>query len=344
MRARIAVDAMGGDFGPGAAVRAACALSLDSDIEMVLVGDEGDLQELIGQEPYDPTRVTVRHASSWVQADEDPARAMRRKKHNSLAQAGRMVADGEADALVAGGNREACLLAVKKYFLQLPGVVPGFALAFSPQVEARGPDALAVLVDVGASEGGDLPALTDFAIMGAAYCREVARQDRPRVGLLAPAGDSGTHAVDGDELSRTLAGLCGLEFVGEVPESELLDGGADVVVCSGGIGRLVVERLERQVAEASLTDSPAESASAQGPAGRRHLWNRRPWGRRGATARPVFDVGNYGGSPALGFSQVCLHLHRSSNEPAMRQAMLQAARLVRSEFGDLLRKVLVDGS
>ena len=344
MRARIAVDTMGGDLGPGVAVRAACALSLDSDIELVLVGDEGDLQELIGQEPYDPARVTVRHASSWVKADEDPALAMRRKKRNSLALAGRMVAEGEADALVAGGNREACLLAVKKYFPQLPGVVPGFALAFSPQVQARGPDGLAVLLDVGASEGGDLPVLKDFAIMGAAYCREVARQDRPRVGLLAPAGDSGTGAVDGDGLSRVLADLAGIEFVGEVPESELLCGDADVIVCSGLTGRLAVDRLERQVAEASLTHAPAESASAQGSTGRRHLWSRRPWGRRGAAARPVFDVGRYGGSPALGFSQVCLHVHRSSTEPAMRQAMLQAARLVRSEFGDLLRKLLVDGS
>ena len=321
MRARVALDAMGGDFGPEAAVRAACALSLDTDIETILVGDETDLQQLLDREPYDPARVTVRHAASWVSPEEDPLRAMRRKK-NSMALAGSMVGEGEADALVTAGSREACLLTLQKYFRRLPGIVPGFGFVFAGSHKRRSENALALLVDVGANDHCRPRDLMAFAAMGAAYVRAVASLERPRVGILAsPPGAKSSESLP-ETLLATLVAAEDFEFVGVVEEPDLFGGLVDVAVCEGRTGRSVMRGIEDRAAEA-----PPGSDSRT-----RALWRHRPWARDDGKPRALVERINYGGSPALGFSQVCIHAHRQSQTPALRNAVVQAALLVRGQF------------
>jgi glycerol-3-phosphate acyltransferase PlsX len=335
MRARIAVDAMGFDGESASAVRAACSLSLDTDIETILVGDEIHLQQLIGQQPYDPGRVTVRHASAWIEPDEAAAPAMRRKKRNSLALAGSMVGEGEADALVARGNREACQLVVQKYFRPLPGVPPAFGFAFSPQLASRSRDSVAVLLDTGGAESAGLPELKAYAVMGAAYIAELAAGARPRVGLVGEAMDAATSRLYCEGLSRVAAGTEGFEFVGEIGPSDLSCAEADVLVCSSQVGQSGARQLSALVTN-TAADLGGDLEASQG----RKRWERLRWKSRGATPRSVFDLGVFGGSPALGYSQVCLHVHQGSPEPALRHAIVQAARLVRGDLASSIRKAI----
>lgn len=331
MRARIALDAMGGDFGPEAAVGAACSLSLSTDIETILVGDEVHLQELLDRKPYDPVRVTVRHASSWVKPEEDPVRAMRRKKRNSLSLAASMVGEGEADALVTGGNRDACLLTLHKHFRRLRGVrLPalGFVFAHQPESHARHP--LGLLLDGGATDRCNVAELTTFAAMGAAYAREVSSHARPRVGFLESAGTVVGPEADREALAGGLAQLANLEFIGSVAENDLRNGHADVVVCEGRVGRAAVHGLEGRAAE-----SPAVVRDRE-----RSIWYRRPWARSGSASLAVVDQSAYAGSPVLGFAQVCLHTHRQSPEPVVRNAVVQAARMVRGGMRDSIRQAV----
>ncbi len=335
MRARIAVDAMGVDGESASAVRAACSLSLDTDIETILVGDEVHLQQLIGQQPYDPGRVTVRHASSWIEPDEAATVAMRRKKRNSLALAGSMVGEGEADALVARGNREACQLVVRKYFRPLPGVPPAFGFAFSSQLASRSGDSLAILLDTGRAERAGLPELKAYAVMGAAYIAELAAGARPRVGLVGEAMDAATSRLYCEGLSQVGAGMGGFEFVGEIGPSDLSYVEADVLVCSSQVGQSGVRQLSALAAD-TATDPVGEVESSRG----RQRWERIRWKSRGETPRSVFDLGAFGGSPALGYSQVCLHVHQGSPEPALRHAIVQAARLVREDLASSICKAI----
>jgi glycerol-3-phosphate acyltransferase PlsX len=330
MRARVALDTMGGDSGPAAAVRAACALSLATDIETILVGDEADLQNLLDGQPYDPAQVTVRHAASWVSPDEDPQRAMRRKKRNSLAIAGSMVGEGEADALVTGGNRQACLLTVQKFFRRLPGIVPGFGFVFAGGANRRARNSLSLLIDGGATEQCRPEDLTAFAAMGAVYVRAVSLLPRPRVGFL-PSGEApGRAANHPDALAATLAVSADFEFVGTLREMDLSAGVADVIICEGLVGRRAICGIEDRAAEIPSGSDQYE----------RSIWRRRPWAPSGTNPRSLVDVTTYGGSPALGFSQVCLHVHRQSETPALRNAVVQAAQLVRGGLAESTRQAV----
>jgi len=333
MRARIAVDAMGVDGESASAVHAACSLSLDTDIETILVGDEVHLQQLIGQQPYDPGRVTVRHASSWIEPDEAATTAMRRKKRNSLALAGSMVGEGEADALVARGNREACQLVVQKYFRPLPGVPPAFAFAFSPQRASPSRDSLAILIDTGGAEIAGLPELKAYAVMGAAYMAEIAADARPRVGLVGNSLDAATVRLYGDGLTRVGGGREGFEFVGEIGPADLSCAEADVLVCSSQVGQSAVRQLSALAAD---TAADRDGEASRG----RQRWERLRWKRRESRHRSVLDLGAFGGSPALGYAQVCLHVHQGSPETALRHAIVQAARLVRGEIVPSIRKAI----
>src|SRR5262245_48934846 len=224
---RIAVDAMGGDLGPGVVVRGALRAlrSLPPDAELLLVGDERVLQAEMPSPG--PGRVRTVHAADVVTMDDAPAAAVRRKPQASMVVATRLVQERGAEAMLSLGNSGGVLAAATFTLGRLPRVGrPAIATVF-PTASTN-----CILLDIGANADCRPAHLLQFAVMGSVWAKLHFGLERPRVGLL----NIGEEASKGNEVTAAAYPLLeksGLHFVGNVEGRDLLLGAADVVVCDG---------------------------------------------------------------------------------------------------------------
>src|SRR6266446_6249664 len=180
----IAVDAMGGDHAPDAVVQGVAQVSLATDIECLLVGDERRIQNVLERVSYNPEHIAILHATEAIGMAEEPREAVKRRD-SSLLVGVRAVAEGRADAIVSAGNTGAAVLACAKHFRLLRGIRrAALASVYPRQREHRGQDPLALLLDVGATVRCEAEELVHFALMGSAYARRISKVASPAVGLL----------------------------------------------------------------------------------------------------------------------------------------------------------------
>jgi glycerol-3-phosphate acyltransferase PlsX len=320
----IAVDAMGGDHAPEDIVRGAAEVSVGTDIDCLLVGDEARIQTVLEQGPYNPERIAILHARETIGMDEDAHEAVRAKRDASLLMAIRAVADGRADAVVSAGNTGACVLGAARYFQLLPGVRRAALACVHPRMtEYPGQDPLALLLDVGATVHCEADELVTFALMGGAYARRISKVPSPRVGLL----NMGTEDTKGGpalvEANRRLRAQPGIGFVGNVEGNDLVRGSADVIVCEGYVGNVALKLLEG-VSEV-LVDV------AQAAAERKLVWRvgLRLLSQGIERVHALTDFSRYGGSPILGFDRLFIKCHGRSRARAVANAVKVAAKAVR---------------
>ncbi len=320
----IAVDAMGGDFAPDEVVKGVARASLSTAIECVLVGDERRIQTILESVSYNPEHISIRHAGETVEMNEAPKEALRMKRDASIMVGAKLVADGQAEALVSAGNTGACILACARHFRAIKGIrKTALASVYPRQTEYPGQDQLALLLDVGATIRCDALDLVQFAVMGSAYARRVSKVERPRVGLL----NMGTEPFKGGEVLaeayQRLAALPGVDFVGNIEGNDVAKGRADVIVCEGLLGNVVLKLIE---GIADVVTDVASNAVKQ-----RMMW------RLGMTllSRGIREIAHladytkYGGAPLLGFEHLFLKAHGRSTARAIENAVKVAAKAVR---------------
>ena len=324
---RIAVDAMGGDFAPDEVVKGVARVSLDADIQMVLVGNVDRIQALLDAGPYNPERISVRHCSSSISMSEDPREALRSKRDASVAVAARMVAAGEADAMVSAGNTGACVLAAAKTFKLIKGVrKAALASVYPRQTEYPGQDALGLLLDVGATIRCDAIELAQFAVMGSAYARRISKQPAPRVGLLNMGVEESKGGDVLVEAHRRLRSLPSINFVGNVEGNDVATGKADVVIAEGLLGNVVLKLLEGVGEVATNLAVHAAHDNWRWRLGMAML------STGIARMRDLTDFRTYGGAPVLGFESLCIKAHGRSTAPAIANAIKVAAKAVRDRI------------
>ena len=254
---------------------------------------------------------------------EEPREAVKRRDA-SLVVAVRAVAEGRADAIVSAGNTGACVLACAKHFRLLKGVRRAALASVYPRHRERPEqDALALLLDVGATIRCDAEELVQFAIMGSAYARRISKVSSPAVGLLNMGSEETKGGETLVEAHRRLRGLPAINFVGNVEGNELVRGKADVIVCEGLIGNVALKLIEG-VSEVlyDITSAAAE---------RRLAWRLglRLLSRGIARLRALTDYTQYGGSPILGFEHLFIKCHGRSEARAIGNAVKVAAKAVR---------------
>ncbi|WP_303972448.1 phosphate acyltransferase PlsX [Streptococcus merionis] len=234
---RIAIDAMGGDHAPKAIVEGVNqALADFSDIEISLYGDETKIrQHLIATE-----RVHVIHTDEKINSDDEPAKAIRKKKQASMVLAAKAVKEGEADAILSAGNTGALLAAGLFVVGRIKGIDRPGLLSTLPTRDGHGFD----MLDLGANAENTAKHLHQYAILGAFYAKNVRGIEYPRVGLL----NNGTEESKGDPLRKEtyqlLAADSSINFIGNVEARELLNGVADVIVADGFTGNAVLKTIE----------------------------------------------------------------------------------------------------
>ena len=234
---KIAVDAMGGDYAPQAIVEGVNqALADFSDIEVQLYGDEAKIKQYLTA----TERVSIIHTDEKIDSDDEPTRAIRKKKNASMVLAAKAVKEGEADAVLSAGNTGALLAAGFFIVGRIKNIDRPGLMSTLPTVDGKGFD----MLDLGANAENTAQHLHQYAVLGSFYAKNVRGIAQPRVGLL----NNGTESSKGDPLRKEtyelLAADESLNFIGNVEARDLMNGVADVVVADGFTGNAVLKSIE----------------------------------------------------------------------------------------------------
>jgi glycerol-3-phosphate acyltransferase PlsX len=317
----IAVDAMGGDFAPQHVVDGGLAAARHFDLGVALVGPVATLEAELARHPdVEPARVRLIDAPDVVRMEESPAAALRRKPGASINIAAAAVARGEAVALVSAGHTGATVMAAYTAFGMLPGVDRP---ALAATIPTRGRPA--VLLDVGASVECRPQHLLQFGIMGSLFARVTFGVEAPRVGLLS----IGEEETKGNELTREahrLLRASPLAFIGNVEAHHLYSGLADVIVCDGFTGNVVLKTSEGlvEMIEGLLGEELSSTLTMRMGS----LLARRALRR----FRRRVDYSEYGGAALLGVAGLTIVGHGQSSAKAVRNAVAMAYRFASSRF------------
>ena len=263
--------------------------------------------------------------------EQSPRAALQAMPNCSVLVASRLVAEGEADALVSAGHTGATILAAAETIQRTPGIRRAALASVYPTEQRHGPrgDPFALMLDVGATLTASADDLVAFAIMGAAYSSIISEIPNPRVALLSNGTEpnKGTKVIV--EAHRRLAESA-LDFVGNVEGLDIPRGTVDVVVCNGFLGNVVLKMLE---GVSEVVRDIAKQASA-----RRLQWKRglSMLGGGIQELRRLTDWKVYGGAPLLGFEKTIIKAHGRSEARAIRNAVKVAAKAVR---GDLIGRI-----
>jgi glycerol-3-phosphate acyltransferase PlsX len=333
----IAFDVMGSDHGPAEVVRGAAQLSLESPhIHALLVGDRAVIDEALAETKHRGERISVQHASEFVGMEEKPGEALARKPDASVSVAARLVAEGEAEAMVSAGNTGAFVLACARHFRLLPGVRRAALAAVYPTRTLRGQkqDPFSLILDVGATVEATAEDLVAFAVMGAAYARIISHNERPRVALLSNGTEPNKGPRQVVEANARLVSMPGLEFIGNVEGVDIPKGTADVIVTDGFVGNVCLKMLEGVYETVVEMAQYAYKESLRWRAGLAMLSNALE------RLKDVTDWEQYGGAPVLGFDKIGIKAHGRSKARAIANAGKVAAKAVANELGKAIQQGL----
>lgn len=305
----VALDAMGGDFAPAAAVEGALEARRRFGIPVALVGDKAAINRELARLGAAPDAARLVPAADAVGMEEHAAAVVRRRRDSSLHVACRLVAQGEAAAAVSAGNSGAFFAVAMFTYGRLPGVDrPALATVF-PTAGAP-----VLLLDVGANAEVRPEFLAQFGVMGAVYAERVLKRPNPTVGLLSNGTEEGKGPPVVQE-AHALLKAARLNFIGNVEGNDVPHGRADVVVCDGFAGNVLIKTAEGvaetllAIVRAELTSSALSKLLAAGL---------RPAFRR---VRTKLDYAEYGGAPLLGLQHVAIVAHGRSNARAIANAI-----------------------
>lgn len=323
---RLSLDAMGGDHAPAVTVDGAVQAARISGHEIILVGKQDLLAAELKKHDTTGLKISIHHASEVIEMDESPAQAVRQKKDSSLAVAARLCAEGKAEAFISAGNSGATMASALLYMGRLRGISrPAIATLFPT---LAGPCAV---LDVGANADCKPKHLQQFAIMGKVYMQEVFAIRAPRVGLLS----IGEEESKGNELtlaSFPLLKEAPINFIGNVEGRDIPNGTADVVVCDGFVGNIVLKLAEGissmiiKLVKQEMKAHPVAWISLP------FLW----LAIKGLKKK--LDYSEYGGAPLLGIDGVCIMAHGRSNAKAVKNALFVAARFAEKNVNDEIKR------
>ncbi len=321
MPLRIILDAMGTDGAPADDVRGAVDAVRESDASrfgLILVGREEAIEaELKGYSDIDRSRIEVRNAANVIAMKEEPAQAVRSKRDSSIVLGLQMHADGEADAFVSAGNTGAVMAASTFILGRLPGLSrPTIASQFPSET------GFTIVADVGANVDTKARNLYEFAVMASVYAEQIFGYANPTVGLLN-VGEEESKGEDRAVEAYKLLRESRLNFIGNVEGRDILKGTANVVVCDGFVGNILLKFAEsvNGLLRAKLVAFADKSLS-----------NKLMAGLARSTLRGVFREMNYeeyGGVPLLGVNGTSIIGHGGSSPKAIKNMIFKAEEMAR---------------
>jgi glycerol-3-phosphate acyltransferase PlsX len=325
---RIAVDAMGGDFAPRNVVAGVIEALRESNnrFDVLLVGPESVVKDELHGRPENGLRCRVVDAPQVITMEDGAMAAVKQKKDSSIAVGVSLHKEGSADAFVSAGNTGAVMSASTLILGRIEGIGRPTIGAFFPTHGG-----LCLLLDAGANIDCKPQHLYEFAVMGSIYARKMLGLPNPKVGLLS-IGEESSKGNSVTLEAHELLASSKLNFIGNVEGRDILRGKADVVVCDGFVGNVVLKFAEGvlDTLKAKLRDRASKSLFQK-------LWV----GMLSGTLRSVmkdFDYQEYGGVPLLGVNGVSIIGHGKSTPKAIKNMILKAEEMVRKNITGTIRE------
>ena len=315
---KIALDAMGGDFGAEPIVQGAVTALIERDnFELYLVGKREDIKKYLPQNLL--SRITIVEASDIISMEDSATDSLRRKE-SSIYKAVDLVRTGKAQAIVSAGHSGATMSLATLRIGRLANISRPAIAAFMPTKEGN----RSLVLDVGANVDCKPENLFQFGIMGEVYAKNILNIDKPRVGLLS----NGEEESKGNELTKETFKLLKKlpSFIGNVEGNNIFDGSVDVIVCDGFVGNLVLKTSEGVAGTISyfmkkkIKKSPIAIAGA--------ILMKKVF----KLLRREIDYAEYGGAPLLGLKSCTIIGHGKSNPKAIKNAIFQAISYVNADI------------
>jgi phosphate acyltransferase len=312
-RCRIIVDAMGGDFAPQNSVEGAVeAYNHGKDFDLYLVGKEKEILQVLSDKNLSFDKNYIINAEEVIGMGDTPTVALKKKPNSSIVIGAQWIRDKKADAFVSAGNTGAMMAASTLIIGRIPGVGRPTIGAYMPNQSG-----VCTVFDVGASVDSKPKHLLEYAIIGTIYVREMFGIDNPSVGILSV----GEEESKGNEVTIEAAELIKktkLNFIGNVEGRDILKGTANVIVCDGFVGNILIKFGESVV--------PFLRFKFKDYAGK-SIFNKLKVGLVRNTLREIlkdFDYQEHGGVPLLGVNGISIIGHGSSTTKAIKNMVLKA--------------------
>ncbi len=327
---KIAVDAMGGDYAPVETVKGAVEASRELGLEIILVGDETRIKEELSQHDTGNNTVSVIHAPEVIEMGEAPAAALRKKKNSSVAVAARLVKEGAAEAMVSAGNTGAAMGAALLGLGRIKGIHRPAIASVLPTVKGR-----SLFLDVGANAECDPQNLLQFAVMGDIYSKKILGVPAPRIGLL----NIGEEETKGNPLymeAYKLLKESELNFIGNVEGRDITGGAADVIVCDGFVGNVVLKFGEGLAKDLLSMLKEEFKKNVFVKIGAALVFS------QAKGLRKKIDYTESGGAPLLGVNGVAVISHGSSQARAIKNAIRVAGECVEMNVVNCIKESILE--
>ena len=332
---RVAVDAMGGDNAPAEVVKGClAALEKSPDTEVLAVGKEEMIREVLKGQKYDEKRFTIVNATQVIETGDAPVASIREKKDSSIVVGMKLVREGKADAFVSAGSSGALLVGGQVIVGRIKGVERA---PFAPilQTDSGTPT---LLLDAGANVDARPDHLVQFAQMGSIYMEHAIGIPKPKVAIL----NVGLEEEKGNALVKAtyplLKELKNINFIGSIEAREVTHGYADVCVCEGFTGNMVLKTLEGTASSVLKLLKKAIMSSTRAKIG-------------GAMLKPAlkealteFDSSKFGGAPMLGLKGLVVKTHGNAKATEICNAVLQCKTFHEENISGLIAKELNSGN
>jgi len=323
---RIAIDAMGGDFGPEPIIDGVVQALETEKFLPILVGDKEEILSLLPQ--YYEDKVEIVEASDVISMSDQATNALKRKD-SSIFKAVELVRNKEAAAVVSAGHSGATMTLATLRIGRLPHISKPALATLMPSVTSH----KTLVLDVGAVTDCTPQNLYEFGAMGEAYSQKIMGIRSPKVGLLS----NGSEDSKGNALTKEAFGLLKElnGFVGNVEGRDIFNGNVNVVVCDGFTGNILLKTSEGVVStiftmmRAHIRKSlPAKLGAL--------MMKKKVFGNM----KKQVDYAEYGGAPLLGVNGCAIVSHGSSNAKAIKNAIFQAIRYTESDVNSTIESLL----
>ncbi|CAN5799347.1 phosphate acyltransferase PlsX [soil metagenome] len=308
---RIGLDMMGGDYAPLEAVKGVAAFFADTqkDIHVVLIGDEAQINPHLAAHKIPGEVYSIVHAPQVIEMHEHPTKALKEKQQSSIAIGFQLLASGKMDAFISAGNTGAMMVGALFSIKAIEGVLRPTIGGYMPREDGS----LGLLVDVGLNADSKAENLNQFAVLGSLFAKYILKVENPKVGLLNIGEEEGKGNILAQATYPLLKENKHINFIGNIEGRDILLNKADVVVCEGFTGNVVLklaESIHTIAARRNLNDAYFET----------------------------LDSEKYGGVPVLGVAKPVIIGHGISHATAFKNMIRIAARMMETDLTGKIRE------
>lgn len=302
---RIGVDIMGGDFAPEQTVLGAiqARMQLPETVQLVLIGDKNAILPILKREHADESKFIIEHCTEVIGMAEHPTKAIQQKPDSSIAKGFQLLKEKSIDAFASAGNTGAMLVGSMFSVKAIPGILRPAIASLVPKENGG----WGLIIDVGVNADCKPEVLQQFAILGSIYAQNLLHIQSPKVALMSIGEEEEKGNLLVKETHQLLKETHDINFIGNVEGRDLFNERADVIVCDGFTGNVILKEAESfygMIKRRKINDAYFER----------------------------FNYEDYGGTPILGINSSVIIAHGISKAKAIKNMILQSAEVVEAKL------------